>query len=207
MSQTMSIAVDPVTRIEGHLKAEVKVEDGKVVDARLTGGMYRGFETIMKGRDPRDASQITQRICGVCPVSHALASSMALEKTAGITVPHNGRIARNLMQGANYLQSHILHFYHLAGQDFIQGPDASPFMPRYAEPDLRLDAATNAVGVDEYLEALNVRRTCHEMVALLGGRMPHLHGILAGGAAAIPPNVSAWCADLWKKNTCPSPIW
>ena len=65
MSQTMSIAVDPVTRIEGHLKAEVKVEDGKVVDARLTGGMYRGFETIMKGRDPRDASQITQRICGV----------------------------------------------------------------------------------------------------------------------------------------------
>lgn len=186
MSQTMSIAVDPVTRIEGHLKAEVKVEDGKVVDARLTGGMYRGFETIMKGRDPRDASQITQRICGVCPVSHALASSMALEKTAGITVPHNGRIARNLMQGANYLQSHILHFYHLAGQDFIQGPDASPFMPRYAEPDLRLDAATNAVGVDEYLEALNVRRTCHEMVALLGGRMPHLHGILAGGAAAIP---------------------
>lgn len=56
MSQTMSIAVDPVTRIEGHLKAEVKVEDGKVVDARLTGGMYRGFETIMKGRDPRDAS-------------------------------------------------------------------------------------------------------------------------------------------------------
>ena len=97
MSQTMSIAVDPVTRIEGHLKAEVKVEDGKVVDARLTGGMYRGFETIMKGRDPRDASQITQRICGVCPVSHALASSMALEKTAGITVPHNGRIARNLM--------------------------------------------------------------------------------------------------------------
>ena len=87
-------------------------------------------------------------------------------------------------------------------------------MPRYAEPDLRLDAATNAVGVDEYLEALNVRRTCHEMVALLGGRMPHLHGILPGRAAfprrprsAITPNVSAWCADLWKKNTCPSPIW
>lgn len=186
MSQTMTIAIDPVTRIEGHLKAEVKVEDGKVVDAHLTGGMYRGFETIMKGRDPRDASQITQRICGVCPVSHALAASMALENAAGVTAPHNGRIARNLMQGANYLQSHILSFYHLAGQDFIQGPDASPFMPRYANPDLRLDAAANAVGVDEYLEALNVRRTCHEMVALLGGRMPHLHGILAGGAAAIP---------------------
>ena len=103
MSQQMTIAIDPVTRIEGHLKASVVVEGGKVVDAHLTGGMYRGFETILKGRDPRDASQITQRICGVCPVSHALASSMALEKAADIRPPHNGRITRNLMQGANYL--------------------------------------------------------------------------------------------------------
>lgn len=186
MSQQMTIAIDPVTRIEGHLKASVVVEGGKVVDAHLTGGMYRGFETILKGRDPRDASQITQRICGVCPVSHALTSSMALEKAANIRPPHNGRITRNLMQGANFLQSHILSFYHLAGQDFIQGPDTPPFVPRYANPDLRLDAKINAVGVDEYLEALNVRRTCHEMVALFGGRMPHVQGILAGGTAARP---------------------
>lgn len=186
MSQQMTIAIDPVTRIEGHLKASVVVEGGKVVDAHLTGGMYRGFETILRGRDPRDASQITQRICGVCPVSHALASSMALEKAAGIQPPHNGRITRNLMQGANFLQSHILSFYHLSGQDFIQGPDSAPFVPRYANPDLRLDAKLNAVGLDEYLEALNVRRTCHEMVALFGGRMPHVQGILAGGTAARP---------------------
>lgn len=186
MSQQVTIAIDPVTRIEGHLKASVVVEGGKVVDAHLSGGMYRGFETILKGRDPRDASQITQRICGVCPVSHALAASMALENVVGITPPHNGRITRNLMQGANFLQSHILSFYHLAGQDFIQGPDTPPFVPRYANPDLRLDAKLNAVGLDEYLEALNVRRTCHEMVALFGGRMPHVHGILAGGTAAKP---------------------
>jgi len=186
VSQQLTIAIDPVTRIEGHLKAAVVVDDGKVVDAHLTGGMYRGFETILKGRDPRDASQITQRICGVCPVSHALASSMALEKAAGIVPPTNGRLTRNLMQGANYLQSHILSFYHLAGQDFIQGPDTSPFMPRYANPDLRLSAEVNAVGVDEYLEALEVRRVCHEMAALFGGRMPHAHGILAGGTSEKP---------------------
>lgn len=186
MTQQMTIAIDPVTRIEGHLKAAVVVEGGKVVDAHLTGGMYRGFETILKGRDPRDASQITQRICGVCPVSHALAASIALENAARIKPPRNGRLTRNLMQGGNYLQSHILSFYHLAGQDFIQGPDAAPFVPRYGSPDLRLDAATNAVGLDQYLEALGVRRTCHEMVALFGGRMPHVQGILAGGTAAKP---------------------
>ena len=66
-----TIAIDPVTRIEGHLKAEVVVENGKVVDAKLTGGMYRGFESILRGRHPRDAAQIVQRICGVCPTAHA----------------------------------------------------------------------------------------------------------------------------------------
>lgn len=182
----LNIAIDPVTRIEGHLKAHVVVENGKVVDAHLTGGMFRGFEQILKGRDPRDASQITQRICGVCPVSHALAASQALENAAKVKLTPNGRVTRNLMQGANYLQSHILSFYHLAGQDFIQGPDTAPFVPRYPNPDLRLDPKTNAVGVDEYLEALNVRRVCHEMVAIFGGRMPHVHGILAGGAAQKP---------------------
>ena len=181
-----TIAIDPVTRIEGHLKAEVVVENGKVVDAKLTGGMYRGFESILRGRHPRDAAQIVQRICGVCPTAHATAASIALEKASGTAVPSNGRATRNLILGANYLQSHILHFYHLAGQDFIQGPDTAPFMPRYAKPDLRLPPAINAVGVDQYVEALEVRAVCHEMVALFGGRMPHVHGILAGGASEIP---------------------
>ena len=181
-----TIAIDPVTRIEGHLKAEVVVENGKVVDAKLTGGMYRGFESILRGLHPRDAAQIVQRICGVCPTAHATAASIALEKASGTAVPSNGRATRNLILGANYLQSHILHFYHLAGQDFIQGPDTAPFMPRYAKPDLRLPPAINAVGVDQYVEALEVRAVCHEMVALFGGRMPHVHGILAGGAAEIP---------------------
>ena len=152
-----TIAIDPVTRIEGHLKAEVVVENGKVVDAKLTGGMYRGFESI--------AAQIVQRICGVCPTAHATAASIALEKASGTAVPSNGRATRNLILGANYLQSHILHFYHLAGQDFIQGPDTAPFMPRYAKPDLRLPPAINAVGVDQYVEALEVRAVCHEMYA------------------------------------------
>ncbi len=186
MADNKTIHIDPVTRIEGHLKAEVTYDNGVVTDAKLSGGMFRGFEHILKGRDPRDAPQITQRICGVCPASHAIASSSAIENLAGVHVPTNGRVTRNLIQGANYLQSHILHFYHLAGQDFIQGPNTPPFAPRFEDPDLRLDSKTNQVGVDQYLEALDVRRTCHEMVALFAGRMPHLHGVMPGGVSEIP---------------------
>ncbi len=182
----VKIHIDPVTRIEGHLKAEVTVENGKVVDAHLTAAMYRGFETILKGRDPLDAPQITQRICGVCPTSHAIASSVAIEQATNTQIPANAVASRNLIQAANCLQSHILHFYHLAGQDFIQGPDTAPFVPRFEFADLRLDPTTNNIGVDEYLEALEVRRTCHSMVALLAGRMPHLHGVAAGGVTQIP---------------------
>ncbi len=181
-----TIAIDPVTRIEGHLKAEVVVENGKVVDAKVFGGMYRGFENILKGRDPRDATQIVQRICGVCPTSHAMCSAGAQDDAFKLKITDNGRLTRNLILGANYLQSHILHFYHLAALDYVEGPNTAPFVPRMEKPDLRLPAEVNKVGVDQYLEALEVRRIAHQMVALFGGRMPHVHGIVPGGATQIP---------------------
>jgi hydrogenase large subunit len=182
----VKIAIDPVSRIEGHLKAEVEVAGGRVVDARVTGGMYRGFEQILIGRDPRDATQITQRICGVCPTAHATASALALDDAFGVELTDNGRIARNLILGANYLQSHILHFYHLAALDYCNGPDTAPFIPRYANNDMRLPKEINDVAVGQYLEALEIRKICHEMVALLGGKMPHVQGIVVGGSTEIP---------------------
>ena len=184
------LSIDPVTRIEGHLKVDVEVADGHVVDAHVTGGMFRGFESILKDRDPRDAPQIVQRICGVCPISHGTASSLALERISRTELPPNGRLVRNLIMGANYLQSHLLHFYHLSGQDFLRGPDSAPFIPRYAKPDLRLPEALNAEGVAQYLEALDMRAICHEMAALFGGRMPHAVGLLAGGTAQVPDRQS-----------------
>lgn len=186
MAKKTKISIDPVTRIEGHLKVEVTVEGGKVTDAWLTGGMFRGIEMIMKGRDPRDASQITQRICGVCPSAHSTAACRALDEAFKVKVPTNGRITRNLIFGANWLQSHILHFYHLAALDYVAGPATAPFVPRYAKPDLRLDKKTNEVAVGQYLEALEIRRIAHEMVAMFGGRMPHLQGQMVGGATEIP---------------------
>jgi hydrogenase large subunit len=111
-----TISVDPVTRIEGHLKIEVEVDGGKVVSVQSSGTLFRGIELILQGHDPRDAQELVQRICGVCPVGHATASAFALDDAFGIEPPDNGRILRNLILGANYIQSDILHFYHLAAK-------------------------------------------------------------------------------------------
>jgi hydrogenase large subunit len=157
----------------------------QVVDAKATGTLFRGFESILANRDPRDAQHITQRICGVCPVSHGMAAVMTLDRAARVTPPNNGRIMRNLVLGANYVQSHILHFYHLAAQDFIDGPNMAPWQPSWAV-DKRIDPATTQVLVDHYVEALEMRRKAHEMGALFGGRLPHPPTFIPGGITTTP---------------------
>ena len=111
--------IDPITRIEGHMRCEMEVEGGKVVDAWVSGGSFRGMEKVVEHRAPEDAAQIVQRICGVCPVSHSHASTIAAEKSYGITIPNNARIIRNLIEGAQFLHSHILWFYNLAALDYV----------------------------------------------------------------------------------------
>jgi hydrogenase large subunit len=113
------IVVDPITRIEGHLRIEVEIKDGKVVDAYSSGTMVRGFELILKGRDPRDAWAFTERACGVCTTVHALASVRTVEDALKITVPPNAELVRNLMFCAQYLQDHVVHFYHLHALDWV----------------------------------------------------------------------------------------
>lgn len=111
--------IDPITRIEGHLRVEMEVEGGIVKDAWVSGGCFRGMELVVQDRTPEDAAQIVQRICGVCPVSHAHASAIAAEKAYGITISNNARIIRNLIEGAQFLHSHILWFYNLAALDYV----------------------------------------------------------------------------------------
>lgn len=113
------IVVDPVTRIEGHLRIEVEVEDGRVRDAWSSGTMYRGLERILRGRDPRDAWLIAQRACGVCTTVHALASVRAVERALGIRIPRNARIIRNLIAASQFVQDHVVHFYHLHALDWV----------------------------------------------------------------------------------------
>ena len=113
------IVVDPVTRIEGHLRIEAVVENGVIKDAYSAGTMVRGIEKILKGRDPRDAWAFTERVCGVCTTVHALASCRAVEDALKITVPKNAELIRNLMFCAQYVQDHVVHFYHLHALDWV----------------------------------------------------------------------------------------
>jgi len=114
------IVVDPITRIEGHLRAEVVVgDDGVVQDAFVSATLWRGLEVIAKGRDPRNIPLMMQRICGVCTYSHYLKSTMAIENALGIVVPYNAELIRTLMNAALFMHDHVIHFYHLHGVDWV----------------------------------------------------------------------------------------
>ncbi len=113
------IVVDPVTRIEGHLRIEAEIKDGKIVDAFSSSTMVRGLENIVKGRDPRDVWAFVQRTCGVCTTVHAIASVRAVEDALGIVIPPNAEMVRNIMEGALYMHDHAVHFYHLHALDWV----------------------------------------------------------------------------------------
>ena len=183
--QTIKI-MDPVTRIEGHMKVEVTIDtqggQRQVVDAHCSGTLFRGFETLLNGRSPLDAPVITQRICGVCPISHGQTAVLALENVSEWLPPANARLLRNLALGSNFIQSHILHFYLLAALDYAAGPQASPWTPAW-QVDIRPGAEAVAENLPAALEA---RRHAHEMGAVFGGKMPSTHAFIPGGFTATP---------------------
>lgn len=113
------IVVDPVTRIEGHLRIEAEIKNGKIVDAYSSSTMVRGIENIVKGRDPRDVWAFVQRTCGVCTTVHAIASVRAVEDALNIKVPPNAELVRNIMEGVLYMHDHAVHFYHLHALDWV----------------------------------------------------------------------------------------
>ncbi|MCP4112719.1 MAG: nickel-dependent hydrogenase large subunit [Desulfobacteraceae bacterium] len=169
--------VDPVSRIEGHMKLEIQTDQGKITDAKSSGTLFRGFENLLAGRVPEDAPLLTQRICGVCPVSHGQASVLALEHVSGWTPNTNGRILRNLVLGSNFIQSHILHFYVLSMVDFVAGPATTPWIPAW-NSDMR--PGLDNVG-SHFTDALEARRKAHEMSAIFGAKLPHAATYVPGG--------------------------
>ena len=127
------VVVDPICRIEGHLRIEVNLDENNVIrNAVSTGNMWRGLEVILKGRDPRDAWAFTERICGVCTGVHALQSVRAVEDALGIEIPTNANHIRNLMMLAQYIHDHIVHFYHLHALDWVDVVSALK-----ADPDFK----------------------------------------------------------------------
>src|SRR4029079_3042309 len=113
------IVVDPITRIEGHLRIDVEVDGGKVQKAWSSGQMFRGIETILLGRDPRDAWLFTQRFCGVCTTVHAIASVRAVENALDLEIPLNAQYIRNVILASHALHDHIVRFYHLSALDWV----------------------------------------------------------------------------------------
>lgn len=214
------IIIDPVTRIEGHLKIEAVVEEKEVKEAKSSGTLFRGIELILRDRDPRDAQRITQRICGVCPTSHSMAAALSLDSAFEVDdkIPDNGRIIRNLILGAAHVADHILHFYHLAALDyvdvariaeyegdipalssirnFIKRGKLEPFVPRY-EGDYRLSHKVNEQAIAHYVQAFDMRRKGQEMLSIFGGKMPHNVGIIPGGVTSIP-TVDKITSFLWR---------
>lgn len=181
-----TLVISPVTRINGFWRLDVQVEGGRIVDAQSSGIYIRGMELILQKRDPRDAVYLSQRICGICSSAHAMAGSLAFEQAYHIRIPHNGMVIRNLIFGADLLQNHIRHFYFLVMPDFVKGPEEPPFIPRY-ESDYRFTKQeTNRLN-EHFLQSIDISRLCHEMLVIFGGKVPHNHGILIGGAS-VPPN-------------------
>jgi hydrogenase large subunit len=185
----ITAAFDPVTRIEGHLNVQVDIDKingvQQVVNVKTIGGLFRGFEELLIGREPKDAQHITQRICGVCPVAHGMASVLNLDSAFGVSIPENARIMRNLVNGSNFVESHILHFYLLSLPDFIQGPAMPPWQVEW-KVDRRLSKTQNDALMGHYLQALAMRRKADQMTALFGGKAPHPNAFIPGGFTTTP---------------------
>ena len=210
----MKIDLGPVTRLEGHLNVKTTINNNIVEDAQCIGEMFRGFEVILRGRDPLDAQQITQRICGVCPYAHAIASSYAQENAYNLTPSANGRILHNLIQGANHLYDYLLHFYQLSALDFVDvtavlkysGKDsdlvkvkewvkaelasgkpypAAPFLPRLSGNYVE-DDEVNIGALKHYLESMDIQKKANRASAIFGGKFPHATGIFPGGCTQSP---------------------
>jgi len=135
------VVVDPITRIEGHLRIEVEADEGRINNAWASATQFRGIEQVMVGRDPRDAWAFTQRICGVCTVVHAVASCRAVEDALDIRIPPNANLIRNLIHGMQFVQDHVIHFYHLHALDWVDvvsalsaSPDGTAAIARQISP-------------------------------------------------------------------------
>ncbi len=174
------MVIDPLTRIEGHLRIEAEVVDGVIKDAWVSGTLFRGMEAVLKGRAPSDAFYIAQRICGVCPISHGHASTMAAEEAMGIAIPNGARIVRNIIEAAQYLHSHILWFYTLGALDYI-------------DPG----AALKANIADTYALAQAAGTTTSDFAAV----QKRLQGLVDGGMLSIFTN--GWFGHPAYSQTMP----
>jgi [NiFe] hydrogenase large subunit len=189
------VVVDPIPRIEGHLRIEVEVENGKVKDAWSTGTLFRGLEIILQGRDPRDAHMITQRSCGVCTLVHSLASVRAVEDALKIKVPPNARIIRNLTHAAQNMHDHPVHFYQLCALDWVDVVSALSAKPKDAE-DLS-NAVSGRPQSAKYYEGLQAKLKAFVDSGQLG---PFANAYWGHPAYKLPPAANLMAVGHYLDN-------
>lgn len=174
------VIINPVTRINGFMEIEAEVGNHSVIDAKTKGLMFRGFEKMLVGRSPFDAIYFTQRICGICSTAHSMASSLALEDAFEIVPSEQGRYLRDLVHACEFLQNHLRHLYQYTLPDYVKLPEDYPLF-KTDHNDYRLPEEVNRRLVNDYFESLEYSRNAHKMLAILGGKAPHNHGIFIGG--------------------------
>ncbi len=174
------IDISPITRIEGHLDFKVEVDGGQVTDAWAIGALFRGFEIMLKGRDPLDALVFVPRICGVCPTSHQVACVKALDDVYAAQVPPNAHLMRSILLGLENAYSHAAHFYVLFGPDLTNKKYQDH--PAYPELVKRFAPFTGT----SWLTAVMAKRKLNEAYAILGGQFPHCNVFVPGGVTCTP---------------------
>jgi Ni,Fe-hydrogenase I large subunit len=207
------VVVDPMTRLEGHVRIECEVDNGVVKDAWTSTTLFRGFEIFIKDRDPRDAWHIAHRICGVCPTSHGICATQGLEDSFGVTIPDNAVLVRNLMECAQLLHSHILWFYTLNALDYVDVVSAlsanatTPALKAvqdrlkafadsgqlgflengyWGHPGMKLPPEVNLELTAHYLQALDIQAKAAQALAVFGGKFPYHMSTPPGGVTVIP---------------------
>lgn len=184
------ITVDPITRIEGHLRIDCEVDNGKISNAWSSGTMWRGIEKILEGRDPRDAWVFTQRICGVCTTVHAITSVRAMENALNMDIPLNAQYIRNLIITAHGLHDHIVHFYHLSALDWVDIVSALSADPKKTSQlaENLSDWPHNSV---KQMKAVQDRLKAFVETGQLG---PFANGYWGHAATKLPPEVNLLAA-------------
>lgn len=188
MSQT--IVIDPVTRIEGHGRITVFLDEAdRVHDARFQVTQFRGFEKFCQGRPFLEMPSLVERICGICPVSHSLASAKACEAIMGVNVPPAGILLRRVLNCGQFIQSHALSFFYLASPDFILGLDAEPGQRNL----LGLSAAHPSIARD----GIRLRQIGQQIIEAVAGKRIHPAWVVPGGVnAPLAPATAEWIAGL-----------
>ncbi len=174
------IIIDPITRISGFLEIMTEMEDNTVKSAQSRGLLFRGFETMLRGRYPLDAIYFTERICGICSAAHSYASALALDQALGLEVPLNDRYLRDIIHGFEFVQNHLRHFYIMLIPSFVRISSPAVASVRNTT-DYRLPDNVNRLIEEHYALGYQYSMLAHEGQAVLGGKAPHNHGIFAGG--------------------------